>query len=315
MPGFCSIHIVPRSNCKNLLNLAAAFLSSGAAVTPAPGQTSAPPAAVAVPIKLHQGDLLVEARVNGSDFLTFKLDTGFGITTISPNRADSLHLQRAGGLTIDGIAGEERADTFRGAEFSFEGMTFRPRRVAALPSERQTRQRTRDGILGADFFRRFVVEIDVPSRRMRLYEPSGFTYSGTGQVIPLQFRRDTPIIEAVIQPPDREPVTGRFEIDTGCDDCLCLGHDFVSANRLLDNAKPRTESARRGVGGSAPTQHGTLDELRLGELVVKKPSANFFLEGSPAGNGQAGHIGLGALQRFKMIFDYGHRKLILEPTH
>src|SRR5882724_1780782 len=176
MPGFCSIHIVPRSNCKNLLNLAAAFLSSCAAVMPAPGQTSAPPAAVAVPIKLHQGDLLVEARVNASNKLTFKLDTGFGITTISPKLADSLHLERIGGLTIDGIAGEERADTFRGAEFSFEGMTFRPRRIAALPSERQGKQRSRDGLFGADFFRRFVVEIDVPSRRMRLYEPSGFTY-------------------------------------------------------------------------------------------------------------------------------------------
>jgi len=269
---------------------------------------------VEVPIKLHQGDLLVETRVNASDVLTFKLDTGFGITTISPNLADSLHLERAGGLTIDGIAGEERAGTFRGAEFSFEGMTFRPRRVAALPSERQTRQRTRDGILGADFFRRFVVEIDVPNRRMRLYEPSGFTYSGTGEVIPLQFRRDTPIVEAVIRPPGREPVAGRFEIDTGCDDCLCLGHDFVSANRLLDGAKTRSESARRGVGGSAPIQHGILEELRLGELVVKKPSVNFFLEGSPAGIGQAGHIGLGALQRFKMIFDYSRRKLILEPA-
>src|SRR6266581_928744 len=178
MLAFRSVELVPRNNSKASLHLASALLSYCAALTPAPGQTSAASAMVEIPIKLHQGDLLVEARVNASDVLTFKLDTGFGITTISPNLADALHLQRAGGLTIDGIAGEERAGTFRGAEFSFEGMTFRPRRVAALPSERQTKQRTRDGILGADFFRRFVVEIDVPNRRMRLYEPSGFNYSG-----------------------------------------------------------------------------------------------------------------------------------------
>ena len=267
---------------------------------------------IEIPVRLQQGDLLVAVRVNDSAPKTFKLDTGFGITTISPNLADSLHLDRVGGLTIDGIAGEERADTYRGAIFNFEGMNFRPRRVAALPSERQSRQKTRDGIFGADFFRRFVVELDAPNRRMRLHEPSSFVYNGPGEVIPLQFRRDTPIVEAVIRPPGREPLNGRFEIDTGCDGCLCLGHDFVSVNRLLDAANPKNESARRGVGGSAPIQQGALDELRLGEMVVKKPSANYFLEGSPAGMGQAGHIGLGALQRFKMIFDYSRRKLILE---
>src|SRR5207245_2932016 len=69
-------------------HLLAAFLLSCAAVAPAPGQTSTPSAMVEVPIKLHQGDLVVEARVNASDVLTFKLDTGFGITTISPNLAD-----------------------------------------------------------------------------------------------------------------------------------------------------------------------------------------------------------------------------------
>jgi len=314
MLGLSSVRVVLRNNSKHLFHLSAAFLVCCATLTAASGQAGTSTAMVAVPIKLHQGDLLVEARVNASNKLTFKLDTGFGITTISPKLADSLHLERIGGLTIDGIAGEERADTFRGAEFSFEGMTFRPRRIAALPSERQGKQRSRDGIFGADFFRRFIVEIDMPARRMRLHEPGGFTYSGKGEVIPLQFRRDTPIVEAVIRPLGQEPVTARFEIDTGCDDCLCIGHDFVSANRLLDGAKPRTESARRGVGGSAPIQHGMLDELRLGQLVVKKPSANFFLEGSPASNGQAGHIGLGALQHFKMIFDYGSRKLILEPA-
>jgi hypothetical protein len=42
-------------------------------------------------------------------------------------------------------------------------------------------------------------------------------------------------------------------------------------------------------------------------------SANFFAEGSPAGEGLAGHIGLGVLREFKVIFDYSRRRMILEP--
>ena len=291
----------------------AAILFWGASFPIGLAQTNPPARPVEVSLKAKEGDLLVSGRINNSRLLAFKLDTGFGITTISPEVAESLQLQRAGGLTIDGIAGEERAATFRNAELDFAGMIFRPRRVAALPSDKEERKKDRDGILGADFFRRFIVELDVAARVMRLYEPSEFKYAGAGEVIPLRFKRDTPIVEGTIVTANHEIVNGRFEIDTGCDDALCLGQDFVAANRLLDKAKPKPRAARRGVGGSTPVQHGALEELRLGKLIIKKPSTNFFLEGSPAGKGQAGHIGLGALQRFKMIFDYSRQQMILEP--
>jgi len=297
-----------------LLRLAAGLFSCGAACISAPGQTNVAQVRIELPLQLRRGDLLVETRVNGSGPLTFKLDTGFGITAISPKLADSLRLEHSGRLSIRGIAGVERADTFKGAEFSFAGMSFRPGRVAALDPEHQSKRRTPDGILGADFFWRFVVEIDVARRRMRLGPPEEFSYQGRGEVIPLQFRRDTPIVEAVIVAAGREPVTGRFEIDTGCDDCLCLGQEFVAANRLLEGTKASAEGERHGVGGSTPIRRVTLDELRLGKLTVKKPAANCFLHGSPTGGGLAGHIGLGALQRYKMTFRYGAHELILEPN-
>src|SRR5437899_11554794 len=58
-------------------------------VTPALGSTNPPsPQHVEVPIKMRQGDLLVETRVNGSKPLWFKLDTGFGVTTLHPDLAE-----------------------------------------------------------------------------------------------------------------------------------------------------------------------------------------------------------------------------------
>ena len=120
-------------------------------------------------------------------------------------------------------------------------------------------------------------------------------------------------MQATVVPLGGQPITGQFEIDTGCDDYVCLGHEFVAANRLLENTNAGASDERHGVGGSAEIRPGKLEELRMGTQIVKKPSANFFLEGSPAGDGQAGHIGLAALQRFKVILDYSRRRLILEP--
>ena len=276
-------------------------------------QTNLPPTTMQLPIKVRQGVLMAEASINGSEPLAFKVDTGFGITVIHPDLVEPLKLRRAGHLTINGIAGDEQAGMFADAVFDFNGMPFAPRRVAALPSEARRRRRTRDGILGADFFRRFVVELDFVGRSMRLHQPDHFTYAGKGEVFLLRFKRDTPIVEATIVPIGGGAITGPFEIDTGCDDYVCLGHEFVAANRLLENTNAGPNDLRHGVGGSAEIRSGKLEQLRLGNQIVKEPSANFFLEGSPAGEGQAGHIGLGALQQFRVILDYSRRRLILEP--
>jgi hypothetical protein len=169
--------------------------------------------------------------------------------------------------------------------------------------------------LGEGFFRGFVVEIDVAKQRLRLFEPKAFDYKGSGEILPISFKKDTPIIEATITPQGRAAIQGHFEIDTGCDGDLCIGHEFVAANHLLDDGNAGQSDTRRGVGGGAEIRSGSLSELRMGKLTVKDPTANFFLEGSPAGDGQAGHIGLGVLERYKMIFDYSRRQLILEPKN
>ena len=277
--------------------------------------TNPPRSSVRVPFELQHGSLIVRARASATNAeLSFKLDTGFGVTTVHPDWVEPLQLKRAGSLTIVGIAGEERAGSFTGARFDFGGATYSPRRVAVIPSDAEKPRRNRDGILGASFFRRFVVELDPASRRMTLHEPGEFQYLGKGEIIPLEFPKDTPVVEAAIHFPNRPPVTARFEVDSGCDGALCLGHDFVEANRLDETKNSAANDARQGVGGSANTRHAPLHQFQLGKATLDHLQANCFLEGSPVDEGLAGHIGMGVLRRFKVIFDYSRKRMILEPV-
>jgi hypothetical protein len=170
-------------------------------------------------------------------------------------------------------------------------------------------------VLGYGFFRRFVVEINPGNGTVRLHDPPGFRYSGSGEIIPFALRKSVPVAEASIVLPGRPPVVGRFEIDTGCDSGLCLGHDFVEANRLLPPDVRTRGEAREGVGGEAMTRAGQVPQFRLGNQTVEHPSVNFFLQGSPADPGLAGHIGIQVLRQFNVTFDYAGRRLILEPIH
>lgn len=265
-----------------------------------------------ISIRLAPYRVMVPVSLNGSNALTFMLDTGFSMTMIHPTLAEPLRLRRAGDITVIGIAGEERAPVYEGAVLNLGGVEYAPRRVAALGSD-GNRRRRRDGIIGSGLFRNYVVEIDFVRKQLLLYAPANFSYAGRGEIVPLRFRRGgtTPIVDAVIHSTNGAVIRGEFEIDTGCDSGVCLGHDFVKSHRLLDETAT-SESEKIGVGGGTETRSGHLPQLRLGAAKIDRPQTDFFLEGSPVDPGLAGHIGITSLNRFKVIFDYSRRQMILE---
>jgi predicted aspartyl protease len=279
-----------------------------------PDTASEPPVGtnpVVTPFKLQRGHIMVLARANGSEPRWFMLDTGYGTTMLDSALADALGLKRAGRITIVGIAGEEPANVFEGPTFELGSATWRPRRVAAFPASDASRTRQRDGIFGSSFFRRFVVEIDSAGKMLRLHQPKAYQYSGSGEVLPLAFKGSTPIVEATVRLPDQSSVKAQFEIDTGCTGSLCLGRHFVEAHQLVPTNSP-SQDRRFGVGGGMRTRSGHLTRLQLGNVVITKPAADFFLDGSPVDPPLAGHIGWELLRDFKVIFDYAQEQMILE---
>jgi hypothetical protein len=125
-----------------------------------PPSLPAPATPAAISFEVRQGHIMVPLRINNSEPLSFMLDTGYSMSMIHPELAETLQLRRTGHVTIVGIAGEEEAAVFEGATFDLSGATYAPRRIASLPSEGNRRRRRKNGILGSGFFRRFVVEID-----------------------------------------------------------------------------------------------------------------------------------------------------------
>jgi hypothetical protein len=276
--------------------------------------TNSPARAVAtVKFRAQNGRVMLPASVNGSEPHSFLLDTGYSITTIMPDLARSLQLRPVGKVTIVGIAGEEEAPTYEGAAFRLGDAVYSPRRVAAVPSEAQRRRR-RDGIIGAGLFRRFVVRIDFAGQTVSLFEPATFTPVRNGEVVPLRFRRDTPNLQVTIPLAEGKSVEGRFELDTGCDDGLCVGRDFVTAHKLDEAFGAKSGGTKQGVGGDARIESATIPTLRFGAAEARRVSASFFRDGSPADGGLAGHVGMNALRQFTITLDYSRQQMILEPS-
>src|SRR5260370_34758466 len=90
--------------------------------------------------------------------------------------------------------------------------------VGSLPLEWFSRQvgRRTDGFLGANVFRNYVVEIDYANQVLRLHDPAAYSYSGSGQRLPLQFiSDDIPTVRAELVAHDGTAITRVFLDDSG----------------------------------------------------------------------------------------------------
>lgn len=294
--------------------------------------------AVAIPFELDDNLIYVRVSVNGSRPLSFILDTGaHSIIHARHARTIGLKLKLIG---QGGGIGANQPDVYLVMEkvsFSLPGVVLSPRRlvaasldavegcvnefiideegrnIAADRSKQSGAKRDVDGILGKEFFDQFVVEIDYAHRLLNVYERSSYKYAGSGKVIPLEVGEQHIFARAQIKGAGHAPLAGRFLLDTGSAQAVSLLKPFMNEHNLLPSSEGMTSLPACGLGGHAKEKSwiGTLEALQLGEFKVAAPVTEFRL--SEPNTDADGFIGGAVFRRFKVIFDYSRRRMILEP--
>jgi hypothetical protein len=217
--------------------------------------------------------------------------------------ANRQRLERAGRGSVSGAgAGRVAADTVRGpVRLEVGGQVTECERTVAIDLSGLTeplRQRI-DGILGFDFLRQHVVEIDYAERRLRLHDPRTYRYAGGGTRVPLQFRSRHPYVVARITAGDGPPVERTLLVDTG-------SGDAVDDSLLLRSPRPRrTVTGGVGLGSTYQVTSGFLDVVELG---------GFRFTDVPGVAPGPALVGGAVLRRFTVILDYGRQEMILEPN-
>lgn len=286
----------------------------------APRATASQQAAVQslaqIPFELNGNQVFLRVRVNGSEPLWFGLDTGASGTVINTATAEALGLKMEGSGRTTGAGGQVQSSSVRGVRLdigsarleSLDAMTL------ALTSIENAMGHRMDGILGSEFFRRYVVELDYERLLIHLYEPAGFVYQGRGESLPLTFALNHPYVHAKVAMPGREPVEGKFVLDTGSNFPLILLDSFVREKRLAESLTKTLKVMGRGVGGEVSMPVGRTGRLMLGSFSLEQPVTSFPQTGWFAREGAAGNIGSAVLRRFKVTFDYSRSRMFLEPN-
>jgi hypothetical protein len=301
---------------------AATVLLSG--IGPAQGQPSANlftdgRSLLETPFALYSNLIFVSVRVNDSPPLSFLLDTGAGMTVLNARQVKALNLKTEGKISVSGNSADNTEAAFvKDASLALPGTEPFQVPMISLPLDavEALMGRTLDGILGYDFFQRFVVEVDYAGRTVRLYDPARYRYAGGGEVIPLKLEGNRPFLQAAVTPTGQRPIEGKFLVDTGDNSGVSLTAPFVRENGLVESAPKTLPSFGAGVGGGSVQLVARLQDLRIGGLVFPQPVAH--LSQAKAGDeskaDHAGQIGGEILRRLRVIFDYPRQRMILEKN-
>jgi predicted aspartyl protease len=270
-----------------------------------------------IPFKDEDAYIFLQLRINDSEPLWFGLDTGATHSIIDKRLAESLGLKSESSRRISGAGGVEDAAIFKNVSIKLPGVELYKQTLWGLPLDTlaSAHGSQMGGILGYELFKYFVVDIDYAAGLMNLYEPSGYEYRGSGQCIPLNVQHDGEIyVKASVQAPNGNPIEGEFVIDTGGNRTLLLTRQFVEQHRLMQSVEKTLLVRGGGVGGEIQLAMGRLKRLQLGRYLITNPVTGFTRVGQIADDSKAGNIGGGFLSRFRVIFDYSRKRMILEPN-
>lgn len=154
------------------------------------------PAPERISFELSQSHAFIQVKVNGKGPYTFLLDTGTGGTVLSREVVREVDAEQATHGRAVGV-GEGMMDSLvlHNIRLEIGGYRFHPDLVYGLPLEpmKRTEGRTVDGIIGYDFFKENIIEVDYQKQQLTLLHgsvglpreevvPPPHWYSGTTRI-------------------------------------------------------------------------------------------------------------------------------------
>lgn len=227
--------------------------------------------------------------------LNFLLDSGAGATVIDLAAARRLGLKLGSFQSVQGVHSRVVAYQVKGFAAQVGSVPIAAAVLAMdLSGPSSACHQRIDGLIGADFFRKRIVQIDFAALTIRLLQREEFN-AARGEMLPLATRNDTLCARVSIDGTAPE----WLRLDTGCSGTL---EWVVTADK-----------ARKLRGATIGVNSGSLRELQtevqLGSTRLTGVKTGIHTE--PMFAGESGLIGNGLLSRFTVTIDAAKRRCLL----
>ena len=277
--------------------------------------------AVAIPFDFSSNKIYVPARVNGHGPFSFIVDTGSIAMVVDNGCADSVGIRSRDRFDVHGAGdGALSASSASNIDFNVGDAALAKQQINVMPINTaisRSEGRRVDGLLGCPFFENFIVEIDYARREINFWRrQSAIPTSTVGDTLAIELERGNIFTRANIILPDGEKITGRFVVDTGWRSAISLSTSFARDHRIAQRVHGITATAGVGIGGPVTASISRLKGLEFGSTQLEQPIVDVAQSGAGFLNEEnfAGVVGAEVLRRFRVVLDYPHRRMFLQPN-
>lgn len=262
------------------------------------------------------GLIVLRGRVNGRSDVDFILDTGAPVSVlIDGDRTAGLGLDssRARHLGDRDNPATPIGDIQEGFDFRFGALQLTKLTAVVIPQGTLPCREKFDevgfgGVIGADLFRQFVVEVDTTARRVRLHDPKAWAPPAGSISLPLTFKGGHPFVETQVKLGDGQVLDAVMNVDTGMNRALTLVAGSHPAIAMPADGVPRKSCYVNGVNDEREGPPAVV-VLRGKPFEVQTP---IYSAAANAVDGRkTSTIGVGLFKDRKLAIDYPGSRIVL----
>lgn len=276
-----------------------------------------------IPFQQIGSYVVVTVRINDSSPLNLILDSGVRNTIITElQTGDRITLNYSDVKELMGLGGGNHLDAYVSScnKIKIGRLKMENKAVYVLSDNvfnLSKHSGTKiNGLIGADFFQDYTVEIDYSAKRIRFFEPTLFDPPKGYGMLPITIEAQKLFVELAVLNPDSSRQQVKMLIDTGAE--LNAWFQTITAESVHLPSKWINGTVGEGLNGIINGKFGRIPEILVGEFKLIKPIVSFpdsvSVSQIISNSKRDGTIGSQLLSRFNLIFDYTHKKLFFKPN-
>lgn len=277
-----------------------------------------------IPFQLINNVIIIPVQINGIE-RSFLLDTGVSRPILFDfiKGSDSIPILNSKKIFLKGLGDDGLVEALKSSHNTFK--------VGNAVNKDQTFYIVFDssidfapklgvpihGILGFDFFKDLIVEINYSRKHLKISSPERYKNKKCRrcETFAIQFYNDKPYIEVSVTV-NNKSIPVKLLVDSGSSDALWLFEN--ESTGLYVNAYYFKDILGYGLSGSIHGKRSKIDAITFKKFVVNKPKAAFpdleVIKDLVKIEGRKGSIGGELLKRFNCVINYGEKQLTLKPN-
>ena len=278
---------------------------------------------VVIPFEMHNNLIIIPLVVNDQLPLKFIFDTGVRSTIFfDKNITDIFNVPYPKKIQLQGVGNIRDVVAYIGIGIDISYSKLHGNNLSFFVLEEDYLQLRNHlgtdihGIVGYEFFSRFVVRINYATEELILIKPEYFKKRKRYRTIPLEIDDTKPYIRIPLFIDDSTKIQARLMVDTGASHALVLHQDSTGLLRLP--IKNIETVLGRGLGGEIIGNLAYVNGCKIGDYELKDIIASFPQRHSYSDSllfmMREGTIGGEILSKFSVIFDYGKEQMYLKKN-